>query len=132
MCDGQEWWARADMEPDYRDGRTFDQGALGSLLFSHRQRSQGLQADIQWNQHLRVMRDATVMNNHPPLGSFARAHARGSSGGGSIDQWWCQHFVHPVLQLAGQGDEVRKKVLRRVWRGCMSCHPEGAGDICAK
>lgn len=99
----RDWWAVSDQRPAYRTGRTFDQGALGFLLYTHAQ-------DSEWGRHVSVVAPA-VLNNHPPGGSFNRSRALPG-----VEEWWCQHLHPPVLQLAGQSNDARHSVLRRLWR----------------
>ena len=83
----------------------------------------------EWARRVAVVAPE-IMNNHPPGGSFKNGGSgnakRGDDGTSrSSDDWWCQHFNHPILQMSGQSDEIRRRVLRRVWE-------EGAckGELC--
>lgn len=89
-------------------------------------------AKRRWMARVAVV-EPEALNNHAPGGSFAKPAARmgggGGHGGGSGD-WWCQHFEAPLLQLSGQGDDVRAAVLRRVWEegACFNGGDDGDGD----
>lgn len=119
----REWWLKADEISDYKLGRTYDQGALGHLFYTHgtpmkRKSSQGDMMEerrsnekkASWRRHISVV-EPEIMNNHAPGGSFKSPSSYSDSRA-----WWCQHFKFPILQLSGQDDEVRRSVLGRVWR----------------
>jgi hypothetical protein len=139
-----DWWAKADEMPVYRQGRTYDQGALGHLFFAksaqQKQPPQGASEEERrsfqqrnaeraaWRRRVGIV-EPEVMNNHAPGGSFKKQaqHAHG----GDARSWWCDHFAHPVLQMSGQSEEVRRRVLRRVWRegSCQHARTEGASTV---
>lgn len=131
----QNWWGKTD-EPEgqqYLLGRTYDQGALGHLFYTHgtpmrrrppppgappktpaqlreeKREQQDNARKSSWRKRVQVV-EPEVMNNHAPGGSFARPQPDADKA-----KWWCQHFAPPLLQLSGQGNGVRADVLRRVW-----------------
>jgi hypothetical protein len=127
------WWDKGSEEESYLFGRTYDQGALGHLFYTHGtpMRRRPPPAHIQltpkqveelaqeqennlrkqtWRSHINVV-EPEVMNNHAPGGSFERAKFQSDS-----KIWWCQHFKFPILQLSGQSNKVRSDVLSRIWQ----------------
>ena len=100
----------------YRDGRTYDQGALGRWLFDESRAAPSPQP-----RPVVAVIEPELLNNHPPGGSFARA-ASAPASRLSVDAWWCEHFRHPILQLAGQDDAVRARVLSRVREALCADH----------
>jgi len=131
----RDWWTKAEEAEgaQYLLGRTYDQGALGHLFYTHgtpmrrrppppgappktpEQEAEALREQqsnarkAAWRKRVQVV-EPEVLNNHAPGGSFVRPQPDADSS-----KWWCQHFAHPLLQLSGQGNEVRAKVLRGVW-----------------
>ena len=112
----REWWAVGDAHEVYRDGRTYDQGALGRWLFDESRAAPSPQP-----RPVVAVIEPELLNNHPPGGSFARA-ASAPASRLSVDAWWCEHFRHPILQLAGQDDAVRARVLSRVREALCADH----------
>jgi hypothetical protein len=131
------WWLKGSDGgmPVYKNERTFDQGALGHLFFTEGAPQHGPNQERSnrkknaWREHYKVLKPE-IFNNHAPGGSFRRPKTNSDTR-----QWWCQHFLHPVLQLSGQSNEVRRSVLRRIWLEGGACKEQeqrgagaGAGD----
>jgi hypothetical protein len=142
----RSWWDKADEVTDYMFSRTYDQGALGHLLYTHGtpMRRQPLSpssppqsfaqlsaerdanmAKAAWRRRISVVEPETL-NNHAPGGSFAKAVAMSD-----VNQWWCQHFKHPILQLSGQSSSVRRSVLERVWQegACLRAEADVEAEV---